>query len=480
MKGGVWVFALRITNRGLGFIRTIIIARWLAPEDFGILGVAMLAVTILDIFSQTGFLSALIQKKDDVTGYLDVVWTTLAIRGAILFFLLFLSAPFVSQFFNSAEAELVVKVISINLLLTGFMNIGVIFFHRDLQFNKQFIFEVSATIVDLAISISLALILKNVWALVWGGLAKNFVKFLMSYLLHRYRPRFHFERKKFQELFNFSIWISGSTILVFLITQGDDILVGKLLGISALGFYQMSYLIANLPVTEISDVISRVTFPAYSKIQQELKKLRIGYLKAFQITAFITVPIALGIFALGDQFILIFLGEPWKPAIPVLQILALAGLIGSISATARPLFYAVGRPKIDTIWQIIRLLVFGVIIYPLVVTKGMSGAAIAVLISTFFSTIGFCFMVIKITKCKVWTFMKLVLLPFINALLMVFILKGLRPILKHLGIWQFILLIVIGCLIYIFLTWISEKLFDYKIRQIWMESFGFLQYRESN
>ncbi|MBW1612839.1 MAG: oligosaccharide flippase family protein [Deltaproteobacteria bacterium] len=101
VKGGIWVFALRITSRGLGFIRTIILARLLAPSDFGLLGIAMLAIATLETFSQTGFQAALIQKKDDVESYLDTAWTVSAIRGIVLFLILFFCAPIVAKFFNS-------------------------------------------------------------------------------------------------------------------------------------------------------------------------------------------------------------------------------------------------------------------------------------------------------------------------------------------------------------------------------------------
>ncbi len=101
VRGGIWVFALRITSRSLGFIRTIILARLLAPEDFGLLGIAMLAIATLETFSQTGFNAALIQKKENVESYLDTAWTVSAVRGVLLFLILFLSAPLVATFFNS-------------------------------------------------------------------------------------------------------------------------------------------------------------------------------------------------------------------------------------------------------------------------------------------------------------------------------------------------------------------------------------------
>ena len=117
VRGGIWVFALRITNRGLGFIRTIILARLLAPHDFGLLGIAMLSIATLDTFSQTGFQAALVQKKENIESYLDTAWTVSAIRGVILFVLLFSSSPIVARFYNSPQATLIIRVIAVIVLV---------------------------------------------------------------------------------------------------------------------------------------------------------------------------------------------------------------------------------------------------------------------------------------------------------------------------------------------------------------------------
>lgn len=466
VRSGIWVFALRITNRGLGFIRTIILARLLAPEDFGLLGIAMLAASTLDAFSQTGFQTALIQKKKNVERYLDVAWTALATRGFFLFLILFLSAPLVANFFNSPQAKLVIMVIAVNMLLSGFGNIGIMFFQKELEFNKQFAYELSATLIDLTVSISLAFILRNVWALVWGGMAGNIARFLLSYVLHPYRPRIRFDKERFRELFGFGVWVSGSIIVIFLVTQGDDIFVGKMLGVTALGLYQMAYLISNLPVTEITDVISRVTFPVYSKLQDDLVKLKEAYTNVLQLTAYISVPVAAGLFALCPEFTQIFLGKKWLPIIPAVQILALAGMIGSISATTRPVFHGVGKPKIDTIWQVVRLFALVIGIYPLGMRWGISGISLAVLISTFISAFGFNFGALKITGCQLQTFFKMTILPLTNAAIMVFIIMMLKNSFSHIAFWQFLLLIGTGLTSYLLMTYVFEKLMGYGIQKI--------------
>jgi lipopolysaccharide exporter len=475
VKGGLWVFSLRILNRVLGFIRTIILARLLTPEDFGILGIAMLSISTLETFSQTGFQAALIQKKEHVKSYLDTAWTVSAIRSAILFLVLFFSAPLFSRFFNSPQANLVLKIIALNVLLSGFSNIGIVFFKKELDFQKQFVYEFSATLVDFTIAITLAYVLRSVWALVWGGLAANFVRLMFSYILHPYRPRMCVQKDQLTELFAFGKWVLTSGILVFLVTQGDDIFVGKLLGITALGLYQIAYTLSNLPASEITHVISQVTFPAYSKLQNDLPTLRTAYLKVLQLTAFVSFPLTAGIIVLAPQFIQILLGDKWMPAAPIVQVLALAGLLRSIAATAGYLFYALGKTKTDTMLQLIRLAVLAALIYPLTLRFGLLGVAIAVVASIFVSNIGFNVIAIKATASNSTSFLKMLLIPLINATAVAAILYTLIQLLRN-GLFELILCLIVGIVIYVTIAWISDKFFNYGIRLLSTEITNSLRY----
>ena len=470
VRGGIWVFALSFTNRGLGFIRTIILARLLAPSDFGLLGIAMLAISTLETFSQTGFQAALIQKKENVDSYLDTAWTVSAVRGVLLFLILFFSAPLVATFFNSPQATLVIKIIAVSTLLSGFRNIGILFFQKELEFNKQFFYEFSTTLVDITVVISLAFILRNVWALVWGGLAANFVRLFMSYILHSYRPRIRFDKAEFKELFGFGKWVLGSSILVFLVTQGDDIFVGKMLGVTALGLYQMAYLISNLPATEIAHLASQVTFPAYSKLQNDVKRLRQAYLDVLQLTAFVSIPMAGGIFILAPEFTEIFLGAKWRPMVPAMQVLVLAGLTRSIANTAGTFFVATGRPQIDTLWEIARLFVLAALIYPFAMKWGLTGVSIVVFLSILIMSIGFGFKVVKITKCGGKKVLKVVFYPLISTIFMILLISTLRIGNNMVHIWEFSLFIIVGIVAYLGVTYLLDKFFHYGIRALIKES----------
>ena len=459
IRGGIWVFALKITSRGLGFIKTIIIARLLAPEDFGLFGIAMLAISTLETFSQTGFQMALIQKKENVESYLDTSWTVSAIRGILLFLILFFSAPLVATFFNSPKAILIIKVIAISTLISGFGNIGIIFFKKELEFHKQFIYEFSATLVGIIVAITLAFILRNVWAIVWGGLASNIVLLFMSYILHPYRPHVRFDKSEFKGLFGFGKWVLGSSILMFLITQGDDIFVGKLLGVAALGFYQLAYTISNMPATEVTHVISQVTFPIYSKLQDNIPRLREAYLKVLQVTAFLSIPITGLIFILATDFTMIFLGEKWMPMVPAMKGLVFWGLIRSIGATTGPIIYATGKPKILVKYQLFQLIMLIILIYPLTVSYGILGTALTVLFASMGPNILAFYAAIKITNCGISNFIRTISFPLTSslvAIVAVFLLKiYCAP--SNALLTTFILSIICYGLVYLGINYLFER-----------------------
>jgi len=332
-QGGMWTFLLRFINNVLSFIRKVILARLLFPEDFGLMGIAMIAIATLETFSRTGIQAALIQRREEIESYLDTVWTFYCIRGILVFFILYISAPLIAGFFQSSQAIPIIRVVGILPLIAGFKNIGILCFQKELEFNKLFMYEFSATIANLAVSISLAFILHSAWALVWGGVSAAVVRLVLSFAIHPYRPKVRLKKDKLCELLGFGKWVSISGTLIFFINQGDDIFVGKMLGVATLGIYQMAFFISSMPTTEITNVIALVTYPAYSKMQHDFKRIRSSYSKVLQVTMALSMPLAGGVFILAADFTKLFMGDKWLPILPAIQILVLAGLIRSIAGT---------------------------------------------------------------------------------------------------------------------------------------------------
>ena len=475
VKGGFWVFFLRIVNRGFSLIRLIILARILSPSDFGLMGIALLTMSTLETFSQTGFQQALIQKKEDIKSYLNSAWTVLILRGFSLFIILYFIAPYAAIFFDAPEAKPMIRVIGFSILFQAFTNIGVTYFKKELEFNKEFIYQFAGTLADFIVAISAVLILKNVWALVFGLLAGNLVRCIISYFIHPYRPHFSTELAKAKELFGFGKWIMGSSILVFLITQGDDIFVGKILGTTALGFYQLAYRISNMPATEITHVISQVTFPAYSKLQDNIPKLREAYLKVLQVTAFLSFPIAGLIFVLAPDFTKIFLGEKWMPMVPAMMLLVWWGVIRGLVGAMSPVFMSIGKPKIVTKMQFFQSVLLIFLIYPLTVHWNILGTSVAVFLSALAMFFVRSNILIKAINFKILEFYKPIFIPMILTVISIFPIISLKVlIIETINIYHFFSFIIIFILFFIFLNYIADKFLNYRIKAILQDSFKLL------
>jgi lipopolysaccharide exporter len=462
VRGGFWVFALRIADRLFQLIRTIVLARVLAPSDFGLMGIALLAISALETFSQTGYQAALIQKKENIEDYLDTAWTVSALRGFFLFSILYLAAPYIALFFVTPAATPIMRAIGVSMLLNGLTNIGVVYFRKELEFNKQFVYQLSGTVADLVVATTAALLLRSVWALVFGLMAGSFTRFVASYLIHPYRPRLNFDLGQSMELFDFGIWMLGSSIVVFLAIHGDDAFVGKALGVSALGFYQMAFRFANLPGSEIG-VLSRVAFPAYSKLQDNIPKLKGAYLKMVRFVTFLAIPLAGGIFALGPQLTQIFLGDKWMPMVPALRILAISAMVRQTVGTGGALFYAVGRPDMDFKMNLARVITLAVTIYPLTMVWETSGTSLAVLLAICACIPIWIIGSTREIKIRARHYLRTLLLPLLGTVIMSMVIFILGIALDQSQLMGFLISVLVGIVIYFGFAFLGQSILDYPI-----------------
>ncbi|MGB2630823.1 MAG: lipopolysaccharide biosynthesis protein, partial [Candidatus Omnitrophota bacterium] len=454
----------------LRVVRTIVLARLLSPDDFGLMGIAILAINMLETFSQTGIETALVHKKENIEAYLDIAWTIQVTRSVILFVLLYFGAPLVAHFFNSPQALRVVRILAFLELFRGMKNIGTVYFQKELRFDKQFVLGFSGIAVNIAVSLTLAFVLRNVWALVYGSLSGAFVVLIMSYILQPYKPRIRLETLKIKELLDFGKWLLGSSILGFLITQGDDIFVGKLLGITALGLYQIAYHFSNAPATEITHVISRVTFPVYSKIQDNIPRLRDAYFNVLQLTASLSFPLAALIFVMAADFTKIFLGDKWMSMVPAMRVLAIWGLIRSVGATAGPFFYAIGRPKVIAKLQFLQLILLISTIYPLTVKWGILGTSLSVVFAALVPNLAVYYMVTQALGCRYYDFWRMVLLPGFGIMTMYIVLMIVRVYISGAeSIANFFVMAILGLAVYMATIIVLDRLSNRNISRIIQE-----------
>jgi O-antigen/teichoic acid export membrane protein len=407
-QGSFFVILSNIIASILRLIRTSILARLLLPVDFGLFAIAQLVIRGVGIFSDFGFRQALIQKNVILENtYLDSTWVTEIIRGIIVGGIIFLFAPAIAGFFENPDLIKILRLISLAPILSGFVNIGVMYFEKDLAFSKYFIFEQITTISNFGFSIIFALIFKNVLALVLGYIISLLTMVIFSYLLNSYSPTFKIHIAALREMFHFGKYIFIIGIMTYVMTQIDNLMVGRLVGIDDLGIYYMAWTIALLPDDGITALLSKVTFPAYSKIQRDLEKLKIAFLRGTKLTCFLVVPLVFIIFVLIPDIVKYVLGIKWIAAVPIVRILCFMALFNSYNHIISPLFMGIGKPWINSRAKIIEFFIFILLIYPLVVKYGLIGAAMS---GTFAYTMGFICRLLLLRKISIELPMKFIMI----------------------------------------------------------------------
>jgi O-antigen/teichoic acid export membrane protein len=460
--GGFWFSFLKIASRALSLVRTFILARLLVPEDFGLMGVVTLSIAFLYQFTRLEVGMALIQKKGDIEDYYDSALALAVIRGGLIFLVLFFGSGFIADFFNNQQIVNLLKVVAFSPLILSFRSPKLVVFEKELNFQLRFWFELISTTVDIVVTIVLAFILRNVWALVFGLIAGDIFRFILSYLFCPYMPKFNISTEKIKDLFNFGKWIFVTTILGFLITRSPEMLIGRVLDMAALGFYSMAFKIANLISTEIFNIFYKVTFPAYSKIQGDIKRLRGAFLRVTQLTTFFIVPISCVTIILATEVVTLFLGEKWMPIIPTLRVLSLMSLFYSFTAVFNSLYLALGKPHLPTKFSFFRLIVLCIVIYPLTLKYNVTGTALALLISAMIIIPYNISIAIKLVDCKFSQYFKQFELTLISTVLMsvcILLLKLLLGTTPH--FYSLIIYCAVGGIVYIGSVYVFDSIFHF-------------------
>jgi lipopolysaccharide exporter len=398
VKGVSWVGAYRISNRLLTVLKTAILARLLLPVQFGIFGIAMLALGFLEIMTETGINVFLVQEKSEIKEYLDTAWIVSIGRGILVTIFLLLMSPLISKFFNSPESLPVLLVVSIVPFVRGFINPAEARFQKELLFNKEFWFRLGCLILDTSVAIILALITRSVFAMVWGMVAGVILELILSWLVLTPRPKLSFEKEKAKRIIDRGKWMTGASIFNYLFQNGDNMTIGKLLGEGPLGIYNVAYKISSLPISEISDVVSKVTFPVYSRISTDYERLKKAFLKTTLVTGLLIILAGIGIYVLAEQIVSIVLGPNWSAAVPILKVLSIFGIIKGASFSPLSLFLAVGKQEYVTYVTLLGIAGLFIPIIPLTLKYGLMGTGYSVIIGSLVTIPLIIYYIIKIFR----------------------------------------------------------------------------------
>ena len=376
--GIIWMIGARLADRFIGIISTLILARLLVPDDFGLVAMATAIGAILDLLGAFSFDLALIQNPNAGRKQYDTVWTFNVIFGVVCGLILIVLAVPAEGFYKEPRLSGVMYMLSLSYFLNAFTNVGLVSFRKDLDFDKEFQYIFYRRIITFVVTIGAAFLLRSHWALLWGMTVGRVVSLVMSYTMSSYRPRFSLAASA--ELFGFSKWLLINNILFFLLHRGCTFVIGRLSGAAALGIYTISYEISSLPSTELVAPINRVMFPGFSKMR-DVDQISQAFLKLFGLVMLTILPIGIGIAAVADPLVATVLGEKWMAAIPVIQLLAIHGAIGATQGNNGVVWLALGHPRVTTVVAALFLVILFPALYFFMNAYGVIGVGLAYILA---------------------------------------------------------------------------------------------------
>ena len=364
---------LRLSIRVIGLTSTVVLARLLVPADFGLVAMATALSGAVAAMSEFGFGVALIQNQAADRRHYDTAWTLGLIRGVIVAGVLAACAGPLASALSDQRLEPVLLLLAVGAAVTSLENIAVIGFRKDLQFHREFSYRAIAKVASFAVTVPLAILLRNYWALVVGIVAGQLAGVLLSYTMCAYRPRLSLS--VWRQLLQFSRWLLLNSILSFVHGRAHTFVIGRLAGAHPLGLFEVAHEIASLPATEMVAPVRAALLPGYAKLASDRARLSAGFPTTFGLIVMVAMPVAVAIGLLADPLVRIALGTQWLAAIPVLKVLALYGAINVCVANTWPVFIALGRPWVNTALTALGVLLLVPLLFWSVLQAGMVGAA---------------------------------------------------------------------------------------------------------
>lgn len=322
-----WSFLERFGQQGIQFVISIILARLLFPEDFGLVAMLAIFMGIAQSFINSGFGQALIQKQvstriDECSIFYFNIFVGFLAAG-----LLCLSAPWIAGFYNQPLLVPLTYALSLNLIINAFGLVQIVLLTKHIDFKTQFKISVVAIAISGTLSVTMAFKGFGVWSLVAQSLSSNFFRTILVWFFNTWRPSLEFSFVSLRNMFAFGSRLLASGLLETVFQNIYLVVIGKLFSPMVLGFYFQGKKIQELPVINISGIVNRVTFPVFSSVQDDKPRLKRGIRKALTLLVMINFPMMIGLAVVAEPLVLVLLTDKWLPCVPYLQLLCVVGML---------------------------------------------------------------------------------------------------------------------------------------------------------
>jgi PST family polysaccharide transporter len=381
ITGASFMVLLRLCFRLVGVVSTLILVRLLSPSDFGLFGLVTGASAVLDTLSQLSLQVVLLRMVRPTRAHFDTAWTLGLVRALLFALMLAAGASLLSDFVHDGRLQAICYALSAIIFLQGFENIQLVEYQREFRYDKLFLYQMTGKMSGFFIGLAAAFWLRNYWALVIGTAAGRLVVIPLGYMMRAYRPRF--DLSEWRVFFHFSKWLMITNTLW--VVDGSMIMfvLGRIVGASGIGLYQIANQIGALPASEIAAPIRDPAAAGYARVVNSPELMLQSYLENLGLLVAVVLPLSLGIMVMAQPITMIFLGAKWAAATPLVAYCAMFALFDSIAHFPGSLNLVLDRQRALVVVLVVTL----AIRIPAVIVAarwyGMTGAMIALTSSAF-------------------------------------------------------------------------------------------------
>ena len=386
VSGFSWNFLENIATQGIQFIVGIVMARLLTPDDYGLIGILMVFISISTVIMDAGFIKAVMQKTDRTDDDFCTVFYFNMGAGLLLFLLLCLCSPLIAQFYEKPILSALTKVVALQLVINSILLVQRAKFTIALDFRTQAIIALTAALIQGAVGITMAYSGCGVWSIAWSGVAGATANCLLYWVLGKWRPKLRFSHASFKDISSYGSKLLVSQLLDVTWKNIYPLIIGKRFPAAELGFYSRANHYVKLPSTTFSGVIERVTFPMLVEVKQDDATLPRPFRILLTLSAYIFFPLLAGFAILARPLIIEMLTEKWEPCIIYLQILCMGLILYPIHALNMNLLQVKGRSDLFLRVEIIKKAV-DVTVLLITVTMGVKEMCIGLAVASYISWI---------------------------------------------------------------------------------------------
>lgn len=446
--GALLTVAMRWSDRLIGLISMVVLARLLTPADFGIVAMASVVVGLIDVLLDLGVNIALIHNSEADREDYNTAWTLRLIQASLAGIIIFACAPLAASYYQDPLVADVLRVMAFSIFIAGLQNIGIVAFQKNMEYGNDFKFFFYKRVIGFLTTMVAALLLHTYWAMVIGAMAGRIAGVVLSYVMHPHRPAFTLSR--ISRLWSFSQWVLLRNIGDYLDGRSDKLLIGRRTDAGGTGVYALADEIAAMPTTELLMPLGRVLFPAFVKQRDDPQEFARIVSTAIGVQAMVAIPACAGLYLVASDAVFVLLGAQWAMAAPLIQIMALTNLLLALTHSGSFALLAVG--KIRTLaavtWlQASLFLGTALVLLPHAGASGLASIRLAVVATGSVVLIGF--VLRQIEALRAGSLFRPMLRPLLAAGLMALALTTLHPHLATLSpVLRLLLEVGAGGLIY--------------------------------